>query len=89
MSAKSKARLCAHMQGLLLPGGSLRAPSGVTSAVRPSDCTGLCCAQRLCWKGTARCPKDILRLCSVVPDSQAEQLVYVVYTDCSVGSAGI
>lgn len=51
-------------------------------------CTGQCCAQRLCWKGTARHLKDILRLCSVVPDFQAEQLVYVVYSDCSLGSAG-
>lgn len=52
-------------------------------------CTGLSCAQRLCWKGTAGCSKDILRLCPAVPDFQAEQLVYVMYTDCSVGSAGI
>lgn len=87
VSATSQTRLHAHMQGLLLPGG----PSGPCQ-VSPQQwdlCTGQCCAQRLCWKGTTRHLKDILRLRSIVPDFQAEQLIYVVYSDCSLGSAGL
>jgi len=60
---------------------ALKAACQVLFHQRDSWASQVCAALvlSLCWKGTARHFKDILRLCSFVADFHSEKLIYFVY----------